>query len=173
MSLQTWRFLTLLLAGFGLTMGAAHILEMAPKLGYDAELYSAVNTTMYRYFGIAGAVVTIGGILSAGVLAYRLRRRPSFSLALAGALALLLSFGLWLLVVAPVNGEVASALRSAPETVPEVWMRLRYRWEYGHLAASLAWITGFIMLLLSVLREIPVEAAEATETARSRTRSLA
>jgi hypothetical protein len=40
-----------------------------------------------------------------------------------------------------VNGEVAEALRSAPEFVPAVWMRLRNRWEYGHVA-------GFVMLFV-------------------------
>jgi hypothetical protein len=41
------RFIVLMLAALTLTMEAAHVLELPRKMGYDAELYSAVNTTMY------------------------------------------------------------------------------------------------------------------------------
>jgi hypothetical protein len=163
MELNAWRFLTLLLAGLGMTMGAAHVLELAPKMSYAPELYAAVNTTLYRYFGVAGAVLTIGSILAAAVLAVLVRGRPSFGPSLAGALSLVLSFSLWLLLVAPVNAQVAEALRSAPESVPGVWAQLRNRWEYGHVAAFLAWLLGFGLLLFGVLREVPAEAPEAAE----------
>jgi hypothetical protein len=52
------------------------------------------------------------------------------------------------------NEEVADALRSAPESVPMVWLRLHNRWEYVHVA-------GFVLqladsaLVLSVLIETP------------------
>jgi hypothetical protein len=157
MMLQTWRFITLLLAALGLTMGAAHVLELPQKMGYDAQMYAAVNTTLYRQFAIVGAVWTVGSIVAAGMLSFIVRARPSFHLTLAGTVCLALSFGLWLVLVAPVNAEVARVLQSAPDTVPSVWMRLRERWEYGHVAAFLAWLTGFSLLLLSVVRETSTE----------------
>jgi hypothetical protein len=46
-------------------------------------------------------------------------------LTLIGFFCLLLAFGVWLAVVAPVNSDVAHALRSAPESVPMLWLRLR------------------------------------------------
>ncbi|MCF8061166.1 MAG: hypothetical protein K9M82_01500 [Deltaproteobacteria bacterium] len=81
--LRIWRFITLLLAALGLTLGAAHVLELPPRMQYDAEMYAAD---------------TFGGI---------------------GA--------------------------RAP------------RWEYGHAAAFAAWLTGFILLLSSVLMETPAD----------------
>ncbi len=38
MLLSAWRFGTLLLAALGLTMGAAHVLELAPKMASDGAL---------------------------------------------------------------------------------------------------------------------------------------
>jgi hypothetical protein len=126
MGLRAWRFITLLLAALALTMESAHVLELPQKMQYDAQMYSAVNTTLYRYFAIVGGVYQVGSIVAAASLTFLVpKRRPSFEWTLAGALCLLLAFGIWLAVVAPVNGEVAEALRSAPESVPAVWMQLR------------------------------------------------
>jgi hypothetical protein len=75
--------------------------------------------------------------------------------ALAGALLLLRAFIAWLAVVAPVNREVAAALRSAPDSVPALWMRLRDRWEYGHAVGFVLQLLGFAALQLSVLLETP------------------
>jgi hypothetical protein len=152
--LRTWRFITLILAALALTMESAHVLELPQKMQYDAHMYSAVNTTMYRYFAIVGGVYQIGSIVAAAGLAFMVRtRRPSFGWTLAGALCLLLAFGIWLAVVAPVNSEVAAVLRSAPASVPALWMRLRDRWEYGHAAGFVVQLLGLSALLLSVLVE--------------------
>jgi hypothetical protein len=48
MVLRAWRFITLLLAALALTMESAHVLELPQKMQYDAQMYSAVNTTLYR-----------------------------------------------------------------------------------------------------------------------------
>ena len=153
MGLRAWRFITLLLAALALTMESAHVLELPQKMRYDAQMYSAVNTTLYRYFAIVGGVYQVGSIVAA-VLAFLVHKHwPSFGWTLAGALCLLLAFGIWLAVVVPVNGEVAEALRSAPESVPAVWMQLRHRWEYGHAAGFVVQLVGFCALVLSVLVE--------------------
>ena len=156
MLLRVWRFITLLLAALALTMESAHVLELPQKMQYDAQMYSAVNTTLYRYFAIIGGVYQVGSIVAAAILVFLVRkRRPSFRWTLSGALCLLLAFGLWLTVVAPVNGEVAEALRTAPASVPAVWMRLRNRWEYGHTAGFGVQLVGLCTLMLSVLVETP------------------
>jgi hypothetical protein len=58
MLLRGCRFVTLLLTALALTMTSAHVLEMPQKMHYEAELYSAVNTTLYRYFAVVGGVYT-------------------------------------------------------------------------------------------------------------------
>lgn len=156
MSVGVTRFVTLVLAALAMTMESAHVLEMPQKLGYDEQLYAAVNTTLYRYFAIVGALYTVGSIVAAFVLAFAVRaRRRSFRWTLAGALCLLLAFGVWIAVVAPVNGEVADALQSAPASVPALWIQLRERWEWGHAAGFVLQLAGFCALVVSVLVETP------------------
>jgi hypothetical protein len=154
--LRVWRFLTLVLTALALTMTSAHVLELPQKMAYDPELYAAVNTTLYRQFAIVGAAYTLGSIVTALVLVFLVRRRrPAFGWTVVGATCLLLAFGSWLVLVAPVNREIAEALRMSPESVSSLWMRLRARWEYGHVAGFVIQLAGFCALLASVLVETP------------------
>jgi hypothetical protein len=165
MVLRWWRFFTLVLAALALTMESAHVLELPQKLQYDTQLYATVNTTLYRYFALVGGVYQVGSIGAAAVLTVLVRRRrPSFGWTLAGTLCLMLAFGIWLTVVAPVNSEVAEALRTMPETVPAAWMRLREQWEYGHVAGFVVQLLGFCALVISVLVETPKGRQRATGT---------
>lgn len=160
MTLKTWRFLALLLASLAMTMTSAHVLELPQKMRYNAQLYSAVNTTMYRYFAIVGGVYSMSSIIAAAIVSFLTRKdRLVFRWALAGTLLLVLWFISWLTVVNPVNNEVAAALRSAPETVPEIWMQLRVRWEYGHLVGFVLQLLGLSALIISVLVDTPRSAA--------------
>ena len=118
MVIRGWRFVTLILAALALTMESAHVLELPQKMQYGAQMYSAVNTSLYRYFAIVDGVYQVGSIIAAEVLAFMVRKRMTFTLTLIGFFCLLLAFGVWLAVVAPVNSDVADALRSAPESVP-------------------------------------------------------
>jgi hypothetical protein len=52
-----------------------------------------------------------------------------------------------------VNSQVAEALRSAPDSVPALWLELRERWEYGHAAGFVFQLTGLCALILSVLAD--------------------
>ncbi len=110
MVLRVWRFITLLLAALALTMESAHVLELPQKMQYDAQMYSAVNTTLYRYFAVVGGMYQVSSIVAAVLLVFLVhKRKPSFGWTLAGALCLLLAFGIWLAVVAPVSREVTAA----------------------------------------------------------------
>jgi len=62
--------------------------------------------------------------------------------------------------VAPVNSEVAAALRLHPDTVPALWMQLRNRWEYGHAAGFAIQLFGLAALLISTLAETPRHAGQ-------------
>ena len=59
MPLSAWRLITLLLAALALTMESAHLLELPQKMQYDAQMYAAVNTTLYRYFAIVGGAYQV------------------------------------------------------------------------------------------------------------------
>jgi hypothetical protein len=163
MSLRTWRFITLMLAALGMTMGAAHMLELPPKTQYDAQMYAAVNSTLYRLYGIVGGFIQVAAILAAAVLSFLVRDRPAFRLTLCGTLCLVLSLGLWVALVQPVNAEWLQALQTTPESVPEAYIRLRDRWEYGHVAAFIAWLSGVSLLVLSVLAETPTDRSASPE----------
>ena len=157
--IRTCRFATLLLAALGLTLGAAHLLEMPQKMKYEGELYADVTSTLYLLFGVVGGAVQVGAVVAAAVLAFVLLRNPSFRLTLLGTLGLVLSLVLWGPIVAPVNAEWGRVIESGPASVPAAYARLRPRWEYGHVAAFAAWFAGFCLLLLSVVRETPAATA--------------
>jgi MFS family permease len=152
--LSFWRFVTLVLAALALTMTSAHVLEMPQKMSYSAELYAAVNTTLYRYFAIVGGSYQIGGIVSAWILTALLKKHHRrCRWAVAGAALLLLSFVSWLLLVEPVNRQIADAIAQSPQTVPTMWQMLRGRWEYGHATGFVLHLLGFCALVISVIRE--------------------
>src|SRR5262245_50409200 len=156
MLLRGWRFAALLLAALALTMTSAHVLELPQKMRYDAALYAAVNTTLYRQFAAVGAAYTIGALAAADVLVVLTRGRgPAFGWSLAGALCLLAAFASWLMLVQPANRQIGAALRSAPESVHAPWMRLHPRWEYGHATGFVIQLAGFCALLVPVLVETP------------------
>ena len=156
MLLRFWRFITLLLTALALTMTSAHLLELPQKMEYDASLYTAVNTTMYRYFAIVGGIYTVSSILTAIVLTILVRRRRSARRwTLAGTLSLVLAFVTWLMLVEPVNNKIADALQVAPKTVPALWMGFRDQWEYGHATGFVFQLLGLSALIVSVLVEIP------------------
>jgi hypothetical protein len=145
------RFIVLILAVLTLTMEGAHVLELPQKMRYNAELYSAVNTTMYRYFAVVGGPLTVLTLLVGTALVLVLRGQPGFLWALAGVLGYYIAFVIWLTVVAPVNGQIADAVTRAPDVVPELWMKLRVRWEYGHAVGFALQFIGVASLLWSVL----------------------
>jgi hypothetical protein len=150
-----------------MTMGAAHVLEMPQKLALDAQFYAAVNGTLYRYFAVAGAVLQLGTLGAAAALAYWLRGTPSVGGVLAGLALAALSPVRWAVLVQPVNSQVSAALQQGPASLPEVWMRLRPRWEFGHTAAFAAWLGGFISLTAAAVRQIPQGETPGEPVARS------
>lgn len=143
-------YAAIMLAALGMIPGGAHVLEMPPRLLYDAELYMAVTSTMYSLFGSVGAVVQLFAVTAAVLLTILVRRTPAFHASLIGLLCLLLSIGVWFFVVGPVNAEWMEALNEDRTTAAAEYVRLRPRWEYGHLAAFVIWFGGFAALLYSV-----------------------
>jgi hypothetical protein len=153
MTPSTLRFPTLLLAALGLAPGAAHVLELPIKMQYPPDLYASVTSTLYALFGSVGAVIQVAAVLFAFLNAYLVRGTATFRMALSGALGLGLSLVLWGALVAPVNSAWADALNTTPQSVAGIYAQLRPRWEYGHVAAFVAWLAGYCLLQLSVLRD--------------------
>ncbi len=144
---------TLLLAGLGLALGGAHVLELPVKMQYEASLYMQVTSTLYRYFGLVGGPVQVLALLASVVLTWQVRNRVAFRSTLAGAICLGLSLVLWFVLVQDVNANWAQALNAGPAKAVQAYAELRNRWEYGHVAAFCAWIAGFTLLLNGLVRE--------------------
>lgn len=153
MPLRRLRFIVLLLAALTLTMEAAHVLELPEKMAYAPELYSAVNSTMYRYFALVGGPLTVLTLLAGAVLVVVMRKEPAFRLTFVGVLAYFVAFGVWLVVVQPVNSTVAAAFANDPASLPQLWMALRPRWEYGHAAGFVLELFGLACLLWSAVAD--------------------
>ncbi len=152
MQIRTHIALALTLTALGLAPGAAHLMELPVKLGYPAAFYAEVTSTLYAWYGVAGGSVQVAAAIAVVVLAMRLRRAPEFGLAMAAAVSLLVSLALWGFVVSPVNAAWAELSRVDPVAWAAGYERLRARWEFGHVAAFIAWLTGWFGLLALSLR---------------------
>jgi len=125
MDMRTHVAIALTLTALGIAPGAAHLLQLPVKLGYSAELYAQVTSTLYAFYGIAGGAVQVAAVLSVAALAIRLRRSNVLGLAIASAVALGISLALWGALVAPVNSTWAEVPRSSALEFAAVYERLR------------------------------------------------
>lgn len=141
--------LTLTLAALGPAPGAAHLLEMPVKLAYPVEFYAAVTSTLYAWYGIAGGTVQVAAAISAATLAVRGRRAAVGGTLAAAAAALVISLLLWGALVAPVNARWAEVEGRDIVVVAAAYGELRRAWEFGHLAAFIAWLTGWLGLAVA------------------------
>lgn len=140
------RFLALVTTALALTLTSAHVLEMPQKLSYNLDLYTAVNSSMYRCFAIVGGIYEIGAIALVSTLAWRARHQRSAHWTLAAAIAVALALLSWLVLVLPVNHAIAHGA---------TWGALRPRWEYGHLVGLGFSLLGFSALAVATVLEIP------------------
>jgi hypothetical protein len=140
------------LTALGLAPGASHLMQLPVKMGYTAEMYTAVTSTLYSWYGLVGGVIQVAAFVSVAVLAFRAWRLPGGGLAAASAAALLASLLLWGFVVGPVNAAWMGAANLSPEQFAVVHDGMRARWEYGHVAAFIAWFTGWFGLVATVTR---------------------
>ena len=156
MLLRIVRFFTLMLASLGMTFGAAHTLELVPKMNYDPDLYVKVTSTLYRYYGTIGGPIQVSSILASVTLSFLSRHSRGFWLTVAGTFCLIVSLGLWFVLVQPVNVEWGNVLQTGPRSaVVQSYLKLRERWEYGHVAAFIVWFFGVALLTLSVIADTP------------------
>jgi uncharacterized membrane protein len=157
--IRTWRFLTMILTSFSLSLSMAHLLELPQRMQFDQQLWIKVTVieNVYKLFGSVGAVFEITAILTAIVLVFLVRRRGStFYWTLGGAIFLVMAFVSWIVFIAPMNAEFAKWLTNP---VPMDWTRYRNQWEYAHAVNALIKMIGLSLLVISVLVETPKQRA--------------
>lgn len=153
--IRTWRFITLMLAAFSLSLSMTHLLEMPQRMQFDRQLWVKVTVVenVYKLFGTVGAVFEIAAILTAIILTFLVRNRgATFYWTLSGAILLVLAFVSWIVFVAPMNAEFAKWLT---DPIPADWTRYRDQWEYAHAVNAIIKIMGLSSLAISMLVEIP------------------
>jgi hypothetical protein len=141
-----------------LSMGVAlcHLMEMPAKLTYDGALWLMLLQTLYPpAFGPIGGYLEIGAVVTAGILAFLVRRhRPAFGWTLLGAVCLAIAHAVFWVWVAPVNATLTPL---TPETLPPDWKALRDQWEYSHATRAILQIVALGAIVLSLLVEIRAE----------------
>jgi Domain of unknown function (DUF1772) len=157
--IRAWRFITLMLASFSLSLSMTHLLELPQRMRFDQQLWVKVTVfeNVYRLFCSVGAVFEITAIVTAIVLVFLVRKRGStFYWTLGGAILLVLAFVSWIMFIAPMNAEFAKWLTNP---IPADWTRYRDQWEYSHAINALIKIMGLSLLVISVLVETPTKRA--------------
>jgi len=152
MKIRVWRFASLLLAALAMGMHLAHVLELAPKLQWSAELYVPVQTTLYEWFGKIGPIFEVGALILVSILAYRLRGRPAFSFTLASSVSIVLALLVWVLFVLPANSHIVQIDPASAPGDLGIW---RDQWQFGQAGIFILHLIGFSSLIHSVLLETP------------------
>jgi hypothetical protein len=158
MLLKAWRFITIIFVSLSMGMAFSHLLQMPPRMSYDALLWRATQS-MYELFGPpVGAIIEGGAVLSSVALAFLVRgRRPAFQWTVVGAGAVVAAHLIYWVFVFPVN---AVMIHWTPDTIPADWTEYRNQWEYAHAARALLQIIGFAALVMSVITETPRRAGD-------------
>jgi len=157
--IRAWRFITLMLASFSLSLSMTHLLELPQRMQFDQQLWVRVTVfeNVYKLFGSVGAVFEVTAILTAIVLAFLVRKHGStFYWTLGGAILLVLAFVSFIMFVLPMNAEFA---QWGTNPIPADWTRYRDQWEYAHAVNALIKIIGLSLLVISVLVETPKKRA--------------
>jgi hypothetical protein len=152
-----------------LTMGLtfAHTLELPQKMGYDAAMWTSVQHSLYRYFGLIGGPIEVAAVVAAVVFAVRARGLPAGRLATIGAACFIVALAWWFAVVNTANAEIGSW---AADAVPSDWERWRAQWEFGHAAHFVLTLAGFLALLLATVLASAAESPPTDVTRGRRTR---
>jgi hypothetical protein len=151
--IRVWRFITLMLAAFSLSLSMTHLLELPQRIQFDQQLWIRVTVieNIYRLFGTIGAFFEIAAILTAIMLVVLVRKYGStFYWTLGGAMLLAIAFVSWIIFIAPMNAEFAKWLTTP---IPSNWMQYRDQWEYAHATNALIKIIGLSFLVISILVE--------------------
>jgi hypothetical protein len=127
-------------------------MELPVKLGYSAQFHAEVAGTLYAWYGIAGGAVQVAATLTVGRVG-RSRQVLSRQAPCRGIRRSALHFAASVaLPCRAVNSTWAEIPRTSPAEFAAAYARLRPRWEFGHLAAFIAWLTGWLGLVAVTTR---------------------
>jgi hypothetical protein len=144
-TLHVLRFSSIMTTALAAAAAVAHLMEMPAKRRYERGMYVRLHRTLYGNFGRVAGPAEAAAIVTTGMLAWRLRRRNTTTLAPAAAAGCLAAaHGAFWTIVNPVNVEM---LRWRLDAIPADWSTLRDRWEYGH-AARACLLTGALAALV-------------------------
>ena len=140
------RIAAIVLAALAMGMHLAHALEFAPKLQWDAATYIAVQSSLYRWFGVIGPLLEVGALLLVATLVAKTwRDADARRLPLVSLLALTVALATWALVVLPANAPLAAWQSSG--IAPPDWMAWRDRWQFGQAGIFVIHVVGFVALV--------------------------
>lgn len=153
MTLRTWRFATIMLTALAMSTAFCHLLELPPKMKFDAPLYVMLHRTLYPNFGrIGGTAEGLAVIAVVALAIWVCRRHGTFALTAVAAACMVLAHAVFWIVVHPANLTMASWPLDA---IPAEWPRWRDQWEYGHAARAFLMVGALAALVLSVLCDRP------------------
>jgi Domain of unknown function (DUF1772) len=153
MLLKMTRFVSLVCAALVLGLTIAHDLEIPGKQRLSGIDWLTVQHTFYGGFAIVGGLGEVLGLISAGMLAYLLRKqRTAFILTLIAAVSFAGTLALFAFGNNPLNQQIASW---TPETLPANWREVRNAWDSFHAASSVLAALALTALLLATLRDMP------------------
>lgn len=116
---------------------------------HNSQLWrdATVFHRQFEWFALIGAPMDVAAIIAAIALAYLLHdRKPTFWLAVAGAICLAAGLAAWFGLVAPANAVLATW---KPGPIPPDFDIIRTRWETGHMAVAALKLGGFVLLSLA------------------------
>lgn len=158
--------LGIFLAAVTMSLALAHALELPGKLRLDKATYCAVQPIYYPGFTFGGMAEGLGIMAALALLLQTPVDVPAFAWTLIGLAALAANHATYWIVTHPVNrfwlkDQDLPALGARffgsrrgpvhPDTDPaRLWIRLRDRWEYSHVARAGLSAVGLIALTIAV-----------------------
>jgi hypothetical protein len=142
----------LVVCALSLGLSFAHLLEAPPRLtAWPSELWreATVFHGQYRLFGPIGGPIDVAAVLlTVAVARSAWREGRGVAPAITAAVLFALSLAVWLSVVAPANGVMATW---RPGPLPADFADIRARWETGHIVMAWIKLAGFAALGLAIL----------------------
>jgi hypothetical protein len=147
--LQIWQFATIMLMAVAVAAAVAHLMELPPKMKFEASLYVMLHRTLYPNFGRFAGIAEFLAVVAVAALAWRVRdERALFAPTLISALLMAVAHAVFWILVQPANTTMAAWPLDA---IPAHWKQWRNRWEYSHAARAVLTFAALAALVVSVV----------------------